>query len=162
MKFCTLALVVGLTMAVGCGQKVALKPFNPPDGSFTVMMPGTPKEESSTEAGIKTTLYLSESKNIVYIVSSGDLPRGFPVNYPTALSAIAAARQGKITKESDFTLAGVKGKAYEMEMGQPKGVAIGRMVVVNNRLYQMLVLGESLRSGDAQAQQFMDSFALTK
>jgi hypothetical protein len=53
-------------------------------------------------------------------------------------------------------------KAFEFEMGNPKGFAVGRVLVANNRLYQLIVMGSKISSSDADVKKFLDSFKLTK
>jgi hypothetical protein len=159
-RLCWLATAFALFLTAGCGKE--WKEASSPEGKFTVLMPGTPKEQSRTQAGITNHIFALEVKDGAYMVSYLDVPPGTPANYSLAIQAAAANRQGKGVKESDITIEGHEGKAYEFEMGNPKGYAVGRIVLVNNRLYQLLVMGANISSSDADVQKFLNSFKLTK
>jgi hypothetical protein len=159
-QMCWLPTAAGLLLAVGCGS--SWKEFSSPEGKFTVSMPGTPKKQTQNQGGLTTNAFAVEVKNGAYLVSYSDLPPGTPFDYSAGIRAMATKYQGKVLSETDFTLDGNKGKAYEMEINQPKGFATGRIVVVNNRLYQTLAIGTNARASDPDVKKFLDSFKLTK
>jgi hypothetical protein len=67
-----------------------------------------------------------------------------------------------VTSLKDFTLDGVTGKEFEAEITKPKGYIAGRVIVVNNRLYQVFAIGTNARLTDGDARKFLDSFKFTK
>jgi hypothetical protein len=156
-----LAAVVVLLVPLGCGQ-LNWQEFSSPEGQFSVLMPGTPKAESRQQGPLTVKAWGVEVRNAAYMASTTDLPPGGLFDYAGGIQAMATTHQGKVLSQTDWALDGSKGKGFEMEINQPKGYAVGRMAVVNNRLYQLLVMGSSVRESDANVQKFFNSFKLIK
>src|SRR5262249_49389347 len=59
--------------------------------------------------------------------------------------------------------AGNEGKPVELPLNKSKvGFVSSRMVVVNNRLYQIVVIGEEATNDNADVKKFFESFKVTK
>jgi hypothetical protein len=157
-------LVVGLgcLLSAGCVKPVEWKEYTSAEGRFSVLLPGTPKEGTRAQAGLTVKSYGVEVKNGAYAALYTDLPPGTPFDCSAAIRAMADNSQGQVLSETDFDLGGSKGKAFEVEVGRPRGHAAGRMVVVDGRLYQLIVMGADLRASDPDVQTFLGSFRLTR
>jgi hypothetical protein len=152
-----------IALAVGCGHKgQEWKEVSSPDGGYRALMPGTPKDESRTQGALTIKAQTVEVKDGAFLASYTDLPRGTPFNYDAGIQGMATKHQGRVLSTTDVSVGGKPGKAFELEITQPKGFAAGRMAVVDGRLYQLLVIGANRRATDPDVQKFFDSFELTR
>ncbi len=162
-RLMTFPAVTLLLLASGCSGKMDWQEFSDAKGKFSVEMPGKPKTETKSVAGHTLMAFPVEVRNAGYVASYVDFPPGTPYDYDGGINGIAAQYNGTVTSKKDFTLDGVTGKEYEMSITKPKsGYAMGRILYVQNRLYQVLVVGSSVRVADADVQRFLTSFKLTK
>src|SRR5262249_8212420 len=111
---------------------------------------------------LSMTMHGVEVKNGAFMVAYCDIPPGAPYDYGAAVQAVANKYSGKILSQSPVTIEGQEGRAFETEITNPKGYAWGRMVVINNGLYQLLVVGSTYRATAADVKKFFDSFQLKK
>jgi hypothetical protein len=147
--------------SIGCGAKPQWQEVSSDEGGFTVQMPGTPRAETRTQGALTINGLGVKVKDSVYRASYANLPPGSGFDYSAGIKAIAANYEGAVTSESDFTIEGCTGKSYEIEITKPmKGFASGRMVVVKDRLYQLLVMGSTIRAADPDVQTFFNSLTL--
>jgi hypothetical protein len=165
-KQCCLSAALLVLLAAGCKQP-SWEQFTNQEGKFTVLMPGKPKYETRDKDQLKVHNFVVEGRDYAYLVSYTDLPRGGVDNleavYAEGVKGVAATQGGKILSQSDFTIDGHTGKSYEIEVTKPKaGFAAGRMVVIDGRLYQLLVMGSKIRATDADVNKFFDSFKVNK
>jgi len=150
-------------LGAGCGNRgLEWKEFSSPDGGYRLLMPGTPKGETRAQGGVTVNAQTVELKDGAFLVSYTDLPAGTPFNSDAAIQGMATTYQGKVLSQADYAIGGKPGKGFELEINQPKGFAVGRMAVVDNRLYQLLVIGANRRATDSEVQKFFDSFELTR
>ncbi len=156
-----LAMVSLLVLPAGCG-KIEFKDFTSPEGKFTILMPGTPEKKTQTIHNMMLVMYGMNVKNGAYAAGYADIPPGTPFSLPGAVQGIAGSHGGKVLSEKDYTLEGKTGREFEIETTTPKGFVSGRVIVINNRLYQILALGTNARLSNADVQKFLNSFKLTK
>ncbi len=162
MKSLCLVVPVLTFFVAGCGS-AEWKEFSAPDGSFSVLLPGTPKSETRPQGPLSLTAHGVEVRNGAYMVSHCELPPGIAFDYSGSIRGMAGPWGGKILSETDVTVAGVRGRAFEMEVTKPqKGFATGRIVVIKGRLYQIFALGANMRANEPHVEKFLDSFKLTK
>jgi hypothetical protein len=152
--------------SAGTWKEFAWKP-----GHFRVLLPGTPEEQKEslkTPSGpIQILMFLLEPKKgagtyaVGYSIAPHSLLTG--ANTEKGLehardSAVARAK-GKLRSDRRIRLHGYPGREFEIEV-EGKLRIRSRLVVVKNRLYQLLVIGppEWLRSRDPA--RFLDSFEL--
>jgi hypothetical protein len=155
----------GLLLMTGCGAD--LKEFSP-DGKFTVLMAGTPKEETRTVSGVTTRTYTIEERNGVYGVSVSDYPGNLPwipeeietrlkLNCKTLVEQYGARQTG----EQDVKLAEkYPGRQVEADLTDRDGVLRARFYVVNGRLYQLTALGTRKWANSAEASRFLGSLTV--
>lgn len=180
-------MAAGLTTA-GCG-KSDWHDFNSAEGKYSVQFPGKPEDESVTyRPGPQVHAHMVKLPKATFLVSFIDLPPGIQLDYKGAIQGMTSLVGGRVTKERDWTIDGNKGKDIEMSItGTPffpvgwvasagnrgkqvelplnknkAGFASSRMVVINNRLYQIVVIGEEATFDDADVKKFFDSFKLNQ
>jgi hypothetical protein len=128
----------------------------------SLLMPGKPKSETRDQKGLTLHNFVVEGRDTAYLASYAELPPG-GFDYAKGVQGVADAQGGKILTQSDFTVDGNTGKSYEIEISKPKaGFAAGRMVVIDGRLYQLLVVGSKIRATDPDVNKFFESFKLIK
>lgn len=147
------------------------KPFSSTPGGFTVLMPGTPTTNNTsvnTQIGsIPIQLFtVVRPKEAVYLVAYSDLPSNIPQNsrdinqfLSEVASGFSQGAGGKLISEQNISLNNFPGKEIKLEF--PQGViAIGRIYIVNKRLYQVVVV--TPREGDLtqSINGFFNSFRL--
>jgi hypothetical protein len=180
-------MAAGLTTA-GCG-KSDWRDFNLAEGNYSVQFPGKPEDKSVTyHPGPQVHAHMVQLPKATFLVSFIDLPPGIQLDYKAAIQGLTSLVGGTVTKERDWTIDGNKGREIEMSItGTPffpvgwvasagnngkrvelpvnkakAGFASSRMVVINNRLYQIVVIGEEATFEDADVKKFFDSFKLNQ
>lgn len=154
-----------------------LKEFSPKDGGFTVLLLGTPKEQTRKErapggkgestlrlftADLTTTAYqvaVTTDPNLAKADADTDTLK-------TVLERVCQAAQdslrGKLLSEKKVMLDD-KHPGVEFQVEVPEGrLYRSRVCVVNDRLYQVTVLGPKETALSKEADQVLDSFKLTK
>jgi hypothetical protein len=157
-KWYWLAAVV-LVATAGCGQDWQTQ--SSPDGKYSINMPGSPRKETRNLGTIGFNALVSEQSDGVYMVAYSDIPPGTPVSLDGAVDGILRSQNGKLLRSTSVIIRGHVGKEFEIELSQPKkGFACGRLLFFNNRLYQILAMGERHRLSDPDVQKFLNSFRL--
>jgi hypothetical protein len=160
-KLSLFATAVLLLPLAGC-SKVDFQEFTSPEGKFSILMPGTPEKKTQTTLGLTVVMFGKEVRNGAYAVGYADIPSGVPTSLSGAVQGIARSHNGKILSENDYLFEGTKGKEFEVEISKPKGFISGRVILINNRLYQMFAMGTNARLSDSDVQKFLKSFKLIK
>jgi hypothetical protein len=142
-------------------------------GRFQAAFPGKPKlQNQPTRVGLTGKNWSVELADRAYAVIYCDLP-DFLLNEPdakiqqrldSAVRGIVNVSGGTVTKQSRVWLNGKHpGRDFQINMTRPKvGVVRGQMYLVGSRLYQVLLIGTSAAATSADADRFLNSFALTK
>jgi hypothetical protein len=148
--------------------------FNPPDGSFSVVMPGIPKNENA--GGNKKVpgaeMYTLERKQdeiefaVGYLDTAAENPfkgQSFNTVCTQFRDSLAKEKSAKTTKESDISLAGHSGKEYQLE-SPTHGTAVLRFYDVKgssgDRIYLVGVAGKAVKPGRKDAAKCFDSFKI--
>src|SRR5439155_13767976 len=118
------ALVVALLVPLaGCGR-TKFQEFSPPDGDFTVLLPGSPDRKEQDVAGMKVGVYEVGHRSGTFKVMFADLPLVPPADFlGAAVTGLADQRRGTVVTRSD---AGQNGREFEIETADPKGFVSGR------------------------------------
>ncbi|HQV71267.1 MAG TPA: hypothetical protein PLJ62_09670 [Thermoflexales bacterium] len=160
--------------AVPTATPTALKLFTSNEGKFAVWMPGEPKKSSQTvdTAGMKidVTFYTLEIGTGAYLLGYNDYPAD-KVQQADAQNILDGARDGglkninaTLLSETKIEQDGFPGRditARASVQGREYAVRI-RVFLVNNRLYQQMVLTEPGKIPDGDIAKFVDSFKLLK
>ena len=142
--------------------------FESSHGTFAVMFPGIPietKRTIRTEMGnvASTRFTMVDGTSVTYDVMYNDYPKAgiIKVNPQKLLDAardgLVNQTKGRLVAEKRITVGGVTGRDEEI-LG-PDGTRYwARLVLVRNRLYQLMAIAQPPAQADTQA--FFDSFQL--
>ena len=165
-----LILVVAALLA-GCGGTTWTE-FSSADGAFSVLMPGTPTEETQTEdtdlGPIDVHLFTFEKGEVAYLVGYNVFPAAV-VEAATPAVLLDSARDGQVetvkgtlVSETEITLGTYPGRDLEIQVEGSDGTSSlrSRLFMVGDRLYQLVVGGPKGQSTSADTIKFLDSFEL--
>lgn len=171
-KIITMAIPLLLIISLmACGSKP--QEFKSGPGRFTVMTP-TPLKETTQDLeseGSKIKLYLfsGQEGNTGYFVSYCDYPPELatPEKAEQMLSgarngAVSNA-QGKLASEDRINLGDYPGRELVINAVGPQELAVtikGRLFMVKNRLYQIMVVSPRGQIGAAATDAFLQSFKI--
>jgi hypothetical protein len=158
-----------VVLASGCKQAQWAE-FASPEGRFKVQMPGTPTQKSEYTAGVEMKMFMVEQKGGAFAVAYADLPIPQRESAQQTQLRLNGARdgciqnvKGSLANESRITLEGkFPGRDIEVNLPAQKGLMRNKIFVVNQRLYQVMVIGSPAWTNSAEAKKFMESFALTQ
>lgn len=148
------------------------KPFSPPEGGFTILMPGTPTSEQEILDSPTGPITLNGFRAVrpgeaIYFVSYGDLPDS-ALNSPGGINDLLTSFTQQFTTTMDgvtVTQQSISLNNYpgaEVKLQTNEGITFrSRIYLVNNRMYTLGVF--TVREQDLQKsiQGFLDSFRLT-
>ena len=173
MKTKIIILITLLTalFMTGCGAK--LKEFRSKSGNFSVKAPAQLAEQPQTvdrsSGKTEAHTYLAERDGILYvaaysvfndeILTQGN-PEGFLNN---ARDSMLASINGKLVLETRKSLRDYPGRELVVNMKMvdgTDGVMKARIYLVENRLYQLMVIAGTQDAGAETITQFLDSFKL--
>jgi hypothetical protein len=157
-----------------CSAPPTPKEFKSEAGGFTVMTPVEMQESTQdveTQSG-KLTLYLfmGQLDATGYYITYSDYPP--EIVHPDRLENMldgsrdgaVANFNGKLVSETRITLAGHPGRELVITgrppSGGPGSTLKGRMFMVKNRLYQVMVMAPKGQAGAKEADAFLQSFKL--
>lgn len=180
MKTKTMLLLVCALLLAACGgatggSSSAWKDFASDKGNFRISVPDTPKESSQsvdTAAGkINLTIYTAQVGSSAYLVSYSDYPEDM-MSAADPLKVLDGAMNGAITNfggklltSSDITLNDNPGKEFSADgkvVNAGDGNLRGRIYLVKNRLYQIIVVGPKDKTVEADVVKYLQSFKLNK
>ncbi|MBA3453314.1 MAG: hypothetical protein H0T42_09510 [Deltaproteobacteria bacterium] len=163
-------LVLAILLLAGF-DKAVWKAFTKKNANFSVMMPGTPKEETATEQTAAGPIKLWQASVIggtkAYFVSYSDLPKstwkGDPKTMLEGARDGAAKRvQGKVVTDRELKLADrYPGREFKVLVGD-KLELTQRVYLVKHRLYQVNMGCMVKGCTEAEVQEYLDSFKLLK
>jgi hypothetical protein len=145
--------------------------FKPKTGGFSVRFPGKPKENTQTtksaigELSVYTATVATTEGN-VFLVSYTDFPAGTvkPETHAALFDGVREGlkKDGKVVSEKDLAVGPDKLPGREIHIEKNKQSLRFRVVIRENRLFQVAVVGsdEFVKGKDAAA--FLDSFEVTK
>ena len=172
-KISSLMLVCSILLAACGAASPSWQDFSSDAGKFTVSMPATPKETSQsvdTAAGkIDLHLFTAQVGTSAYLVSYSDYPADM-MSQADPAKVLDGAMNGAVTNVSgtilssqDVTLDGNPGKDFTADGKITKpgdGSVRGRIYLVKNRLYQIIIVGLKDQIPAADADKYMQSFKL--
>lgn len=141
------------------------------DGGISFMMPTEPKEMEKEESGIKIKMWAYETPDQkgVYMVAKNKLPGAPGADEVDGILKAAAKGQfqgmgGELKKTSSTKLAD-KFAGLECDGTVPfgnNGAAKSRIYIVEDAMYQILVLGDKDFVKSTETKRFIESFKLKK
>ncbi len=164
--------VVLFAAALACSTSPDLKQFNSVEGRFSVMFPGDPKTTTQTVptavGDITLTMYTASTSDGAYFVGYADYPAD-AVASSDPQNMLDGARDGALKNvngtlisEEKITLDGNPGRSLQFKSSDGKNVAYGHIYLIDNRLYQILVVSAPGKLTQDQIDAFLNSFSLTQ
>ena len=149
------------------------KEFSSRQGGFSVLMPGTPQEQTEVKelpvvGRGETHLFILASESCVYVAAYLDLPGlalqtqtfcdSFGKGFLNSIGdATAKGAAGKVVKETDISFGKDPGKEILIET--PAGIATARAYFIRRRGYQLIAAPAGNDVGNVK--KFLDSFKVT-
>jgi hypothetical protein len=148
----------------GCGGGLGWKEVSSADGRFKVQMPAEPAKLSAAEeppvGPITLTTYTVKHEGDGFFVGWADLPPKPPFQTEDLLKGIAKRYEAEVKSSKEITLQDNPGREFDLETAKGRKL-VGRLYVVKDRLYELLVIGDGGKAPSAEkAQQFFGSFQL--
>jgi hypothetical protein len=152
------------------GEKSAFKVYKHKAGKLEILMPGTPKEDSSVEKTVAGDITLWQASVILtskaYFVSYSDMPKstwGGDVKKMLEGARDGAAQRvkGKVVADRAIKLAG-KYPGREFKVVVDKMELTQRVFLVEHRLYQVNMGCLAGSCTDTEVQDYLNSFKLAK
>ncbi|HCA93742.1 MAG TPA: hypothetical protein DEP38_03445 [Cyanobacteria bacterium UBA9226] len=149
------------------------KPFSSAEGGFTLLMPGTPKpveQNLNTPNGrINLKGFMVQRRNEAnYLVIYTDLPSKTIENdkdieelFDGIVEGFQRRTRGELVNEENITLNNFPGREFKMELSG-NITARSRVYLVNQRLYQLVVVTPREEDLPQSIQGFLDSFQVNR
>jgi len=164
------SFMLAFNILIYFSQKLEPQQFYSPDGGFSVMIEGTPKEEiqlvNTLIGALPLRAYSSEVGGIAYLVSYTDFPPQYNFNSTNAQKILDSSRDGmasnvfgKVTSERLISINGYPGR-YLTIAADNGGAVKAYVYLVKNRMYMLVVATSSSRIYDNSVHNFLDSFKL--
>ena len=158
-----------MLLVAGC-QRVTWKEFSSKEGRFSVLVPGTPSEQTQnldTGVGaIDLHFFIVEQDGFQYLVSYNDYPDAM-VREADADKVLDGARdgvvanvQGRLLNEVKVWLADYPGRELRIRIPEGRQTMRTRLYFVGNRLYQVGVLSAEDSAAADEISKFLNSFKL--
>lgn len=155
-------------VAVNSNDLASYKEFVSKDGRFKAKFPAKPKEQTQRAQGLTIITYTFEEKDGVMAVAYLDFPASVslsPKNINSSFNngrdAMLRTMDAKLLKEDKITLQGkYPGREIKAEVPSKASEMYTSMYLVDNRLYQVLIMGRDEWLNSDKARKFLNSFAL--
>jgi hypothetical protein len=168
MKRIVLLILMCLPLAsAGCDNTPNWQEFTPKDGRFSILMPGTPREETQTISGLDVPTFWFDIGVETYAVSYFEPPTGTtdPANVDATLDAMRdssiLSAGGKLLEEEAITLQNFPGRKLKVKPQSEPGFVISHIFLVNERVYFLLYQSKKDDIPADNADKFFNSFKLT-
>ena len=158
--------VVWLVSLVGGEKEWVL--FVGPDKKFSVLMPGVPVTKDQPAPGLNAPMkvHMLDLRRKAFFISFVDIPPHELGNVPID-QRFAAARDGGLKNTPNSVLESEKVITFEKYPGRDivysipnKGRFVMRLILVDNRMYILLVGGDTITAESADVTKFFASFKL--
>ena len=164
-------VIAGVLVSVIAAQaQLKFEPFTSKACGFSILMPGTPKEQTlkvkSDRGNLENKQFALATENDLYwLVSVIDYPADTPPELADrlldgAVQGAMKALKGKTLSEGKISLENkYSGRQFQLQLD--KGVIHRAQVyLVNNRLFQIVVRGPKEGATSQEATKYMESFKL--
>ncbi|NES95034.1 MAG: hypothetical protein F6K32_07325 [Desertifilum sp. SIO1I2] len=176
LVLCTAAIATPLSWKPAPAQEVLQiaqsnwSTFSSPNGAFSILMPGNPQPVvqqtvNIPEGQVTSNLFGSRAEDSAYIVGYSDLPISAAsaadrqVLFDSFLEGFARSINGQVVDQNPIQLNRHEGREFRVQMNA--GItAIGRVYLVEQRLYQMVAVIHREQNSSQRIQGFFDSFRL--
>ena len=169
----SIALLLGMMLALAGCESSQWKDFHSKEGGFSVSMPGTPVEKRQayhTQAGpVEAHFFTVEADrgSLVYMVVYGDYPEALMVADDGEMLLDAARDgavgniQGTLLGERSVSMGGHPGRELQVLSSDGRLALQMRIYLVKNRQYQVVAVMPKEARSTADRDRFLDSFRLT-
>jgi len=153
------------------GDEPEWKEFASKEGRFKVLMPGTPKQDQAeTESDFgKGILHMNvvQAGKTMYGANYCDFPaeiKKAPLKqlFDSSRDGAVANLEGKLANEKDIKLGVHPGREIQIDVANGKQLFRVRVYLVDQRLYQVVILGTKEHATSKAADKFLDSFKLAE
>jgi hypothetical protein len=164
-------VIAGALLSVLAAQaQIKLEPFTSKACGFSILMPGTPKEQAmkvkSDRGELESkTFGLGTDNKVHWMVVVVDYPPDTPAELADALldgavKGTAKGLGGKTLSEGKITLDNkYPGRQFQVE-SEKVGIHRAHVFLVGNRLYQIVVRGPKEGVTSPEAKKYLESFKL--
>lgn len=152
-------------------EQPELKEFASKEGGFKVIMPGTPEHqqfdtESDFGKGV-LHMYSIQAGKTIYGANYCDFPaeiKKAPLKkvYDASRDGAVANLKGKLASEKEIKLGKYPVREIQIEVAEGKQLFRARVFLVEQRLYQVVVMGTKEAATSKEADKFLESFKLNK
>ena len=157
----------GIYLVRGGDRLKKFEPYHSDQGQFSVLFPGKPTKKLqsvSTPVGeIDLWMFSAGSKKSGFAVGYGDYPQKI-INESDPAKLLDGTRDGAVSNvlgslvnETELDFHGYPARELEIEVPQ-KATVRARLILIDNRLYQVMVVSQSARILDRKGSEFLDSF----
>ena len=162
-----LMFVAGGAVTARADDPPEWKEFISKDGRFTVLMPGTPKQDmAETESDFgKGVLHLNvaQAGPTMYGANYCDFPAAVkkaPLKqvFDSSRDGAVTNLEGKLVSEKDVKLGEYPGREIRIDVAGGKRLFRVRVFLVDQRLYQVVVFGTKDEATSKESDKFLDSF----
>jgi hypothetical protein len=143
--------------------------FSPPEGGFSILMPGTPEESNQNVGTEEEPVILRGFRSIranegMYLILYQDIPENANERKVKAVlnafpEYFAKAVKGQLISQKNITLNSYKGKEFKIK-GSRGAIFRGRVYVADNRMYLIGVLTTKERYLRRTIPGFLNSFQI--
>ena len=143
------------------------EPYHSKEGRFSVLFPGEPErklQQVDTPAEtLEFVMYSAGSKKTGFIVAYVDYSQEMMKNADIkkmldgARDGAVRNINGRLEKEKVLDFHGKPGRELEI-MAPKKAIIKARLILIGNRLYQMMAISQSNRILEEKTPEFFDSF----
>ena len=165
----TIALFFGISTFLS-GETGEWKSYTIENGKFTVQLPGLPEESTETiKAGFGDLQLQSlnyEAGNLSFTVNMITYPVGFMNNkdpqviFDNIRNSTVAAREGKLIEDKKQELQGFPARLVRIRTEQTGQDFEMMLVLVKNRLYQIMTISPVTKEKNPDSEKFFTSFLL--
>jgi len=143
--------------------------FTSKEGEFKASFPRTPKEQSRRYQSLRFKMFSVEEKDGIYAVAYFDLPAGIKPTAEMRKTMLDGGRNGMLYmmnaklkgEPARISLEGrYPGQEFQAEAKSKNVEMFCSIYLVNNRAYQVLIMGNPDWLQSDKARKFLNSFAL--
>jgi len=158
------ALVIGIFYYLRSFDSLKrLKPYHSKEGDFSVLFPGEPERKmQKLDTGIgklEFVLYSAETRKAAFAVGYVDYPEDMITDnmLDDARDDIVKKVKGTLESEKVLDYHGHVGREFEIKV-QEQATVKARVFLIDDRLYQIMVISGSERIIKTRGSKFLDSF----
>lgn len=154
-------------MRGGGGKLEEFKLYRSDEGRFSISLPGKPErmvQKTDTSMGaLESVMYQAGSDKIGFIAGYVDYPPKMFENtdiekmLDVARDGAIQNIKGKLLNENVLDFHGNPGRELEVELPN-KATLKSRIILINNRLYQVMAISNSKKTLNTNCPKFFDSF----